>query len=71
MKSDLTSEFAKLAPWVFRFRSDGHDHGGATSAVGDVQVERFFSLDGFYLWQAQNSVIDDVNLADICRRAVR
>jgi hypothetical protein len=42
MKADLTSEFAKLAPWVFRFRSDGHDYGGATSAVGDVQVERSF-----------------------------
>jgi Methyltransferase domain len=42
MRSDLTSEFAKLAPWVFQFRIDGHDYGGAISAAGDVRVERFF-----------------------------
>jgi len=39
---DLTAEFAKLAPWVFQFRIDGHDYGGAISAVGDMRVEQFF-----------------------------
>jgi len=42
MKPDLTAEFAKLAPWIFQFRIDGRDYGGAISAVGDVRVERFF-----------------------------
>jgi hypothetical protein len=42
MEPDLTAQFAKLAPWVFQFRIDGHDYGGATSAVGDVRLERFF-----------------------------
>ena len=42
MTADLTSEFAKLAPWIFQFRIDGNDYGGAISAVGDVRVERFF-----------------------------
>lgn len=42
MKVDLTSEFAKLAPWIFKFRIDGTDYGGAISAVGDVRVEQFF-----------------------------
>lgn len=42
MTADLTSEFAKLAPWIFKFRIDGADYGGGISAVGDVRVERFF-----------------------------
>lgn len=42
MKPDLEAEFAKLAPWVFQFRIDGHDYGGAISAAGDVRLERFF-----------------------------
>src|SRR5450432_3632713 len=42
MKADLTSEFAKFGPWVFRFQIDGHYYGGATSAVGDARVEQFF-----------------------------
>jgi SAM-dependent methyltransferase len=42
MEADLTSEFAKLAPWIFKFRIDGADYGGAVSAVGDVRVEQFF-----------------------------
>ncbi|MEY2490243.1 MAG: hypothetical protein QOC70_2185 [Verrucomicrobiota bacterium] len=42
MNTDLTSEFAKLAPWIFKFRIDGADYGGAVSAVGDVRVEQFF-----------------------------
>ena len=42
MEPDLTAEFAKLAPWVFQFRINGHDYGGTTSAVGDIRLERFF-----------------------------
>lgn len=42
MKADLTSEFAKLAPWIFKFRIDGADYGGEVSAAGDVRVEQFF-----------------------------
>ena len=39
---DLTAEFEKLAPWIFQFRIDGHDYGGAISAVGDMRVDQFF-----------------------------
>jgi hypothetical protein len=42
MKADLTSEFAKLAPWVFKFRIDGTDYGGEISALSDPRVEQFF-----------------------------
>jgi hypothetical protein len=42
MKTELTSEFAKLGPWVFQFRIDGHDYGGGISAIGDARVEQFF-----------------------------
>jgi hypothetical protein len=42
MNADLTSEFVKLAPWVFQFRIDGADYGGAVSAVGDPRVDQFF-----------------------------
>jgi hypothetical protein len=42
MKADLTSEFAKLAPWIFKFRIDGTDYGGEISALGDPRVEQFF-----------------------------
>jgi Methyltransferase domain len=42
MKPELTAEFAKLAPWIFKFRIDGADYGGAISAVGDPRVEQFF-----------------------------
>jgi methyltransferase family protein len=42
MKADLTSEFAKLAPWIFKFQIDGVDYGGEISALGDPRVEQFF-----------------------------
>jgi hypothetical protein len=42
MTDDLTSEFAKLAPWVFQFRIGGQDYGGAISAIGDARVDQFF-----------------------------
>jgi hypothetical protein len=42
MKTELTSKFAELAPWIFQFRIDGADYGGAISAVGDNRVEQFF-----------------------------
>ncbi len=44
MKAELTSEFAKLAPWIFKFRIDGADYGGAISAAGDPRVDQFFQL---------------------------
>jgi hypothetical protein len=42
MASDLTPEFAKLAPWIFKFRIEGTDYGGEISAAGDPRVEQFF-----------------------------
>jgi hypothetical protein len=42
LTNDLTSEFAKRGPWVFQFRIDGHDYGGAISAIGDARVDQFF-----------------------------
>ncbi|HYJ06255.1 MAG TPA: class I SAM-dependent methyltransferase [Chthoniobacterales bacterium] len=42
MTTDLASEFAKLAPWIFQFRIDGHDYGGGISAAGDARIEQFF-----------------------------
>ena len=44
MKAELTSKFAELAPWIYQFRIEGADYGGAISAVGDKRVERFFSF---------------------------
>ena len=44
MKAELTSEFTRLAPWIYQFRIDGADYGGAISAVGDKRVERFFDF---------------------------
>ena len=42
--SDLAAEFAKLAPWIFQFRIDGHDYGGGISAVGDARIDQFFNF---------------------------
>ncbi len=42
MKAELTSEFAKLGPWVFQFQIDGQNYGGGISAAGDARVEQFF-----------------------------
>src|SRR5213082_4177210 len=44
MNANLTAEFAELAPWIYQFRIDGADYGGAISAVGDKRVERFFDF---------------------------
>jgi SAM-dependent methyltransferase len=44
MKPELTSRFAELAPWIYQFRIDGADYGGAISAVGDKRMERFFDF---------------------------
>ncbi|MEY2564650.1 MAG: hypothetical protein QOH88_2843 [Verrucomicrobiota bacterium] len=41
MSAELTAEFAKLAPWIFQFRIEGTDYGGAISAVGDPRMEHF------------------------------
>ncbi len=37
----LNAEFAKLAPWIFRFRIGDADYGGHVSAVGDVRIHHF------------------------------
>lgn len=37
----LNAEFAKLAPWIFRFRIGEADYGGNISAVGDVRIAQF------------------------------
>ena len=41
MSRDLTSEFAKLGPWIYQFQIGGQTYGGGISAVGDERVERF------------------------------
>ena len=40
--NELTAAFARLAPWVFKFRIRDQDYGGAISALGDERLERFF-----------------------------
>ena len=42
MKAELTSEFAKLGPWIFQFRINGQDYGGEISAAGDARIGQFF-----------------------------
>jgi SAM-dependent methyltransferase len=42
--SDLTAQFAQLAPWIFQFRIDGQDYGGGISAVGDARIDQFFQF---------------------------
>jgi SAM-dependent methyltransferase len=39
---DLTADFAELSPWIYQFQIDGHDFGGAISAVGDQRLDQFF-----------------------------
>jgi SAM-dependent methyltransferase len=40
--AELAAEFAKLGPWIFQFRIEGHDYGGGISAAGDARIEQFF-----------------------------
>ncbi len=44
MKTELTEEFAKLAPWVFQFRIGERDYGGGISAVGDARIDQFLAF---------------------------
>lgn len=37
----LKAEFAKLQPWIYRFRIDGVDYGGEISAHDDIRVQHF------------------------------
>lgn len=37
----LKAEFAKLQPWIYRFRIDGADYGGEISAHDDIRVQHF------------------------------
>ncbi|PZR72570.1 MAG: hypothetical protein DLM73_12855 [Chthoniobacterales bacterium] len=41
MSAELAAEFAKLAPWIFQFRIEGADYGGAISAIEDPRVDQF------------------------------
>lgn len=40
----LAAEFAQLGPWIFKFRIDGADYGGAISASEDVRLTQFFDF---------------------------
>lgn len=42
MGSDLTSQFAELAPWVFQFRIGDQNYGGGITVAGDYRVDQFF-----------------------------
>ena len=42
MRSDLTSQFAELAPWVFQFRIGDQNYGGGITVAGDPRVDQFF-----------------------------
>ena len=42
MNAELDKKFAELGPWVFQFRIEGQDYGGAISAIGDARIEQFF-----------------------------
>ncbi|MEP6698551.1 MAG: class I SAM-dependent methyltransferase [Verrucomicrobiota bacterium] len=42
MDSDVTADFAALAPWVFRFRIGDADYGGKVSAIDDSRIKHFF-----------------------------
>jgi len=39
---ELALEFAKLAPWVFKFSIRGADYGGDASVLDDARVAQFF-----------------------------
>ncbi len=43
-RAHLTSEFAKLAPWIFKFRIGGADYGGEISCPPRC-LEYFSGLD--------------------------
>ena len=40
--TELAAEFAKLAPWIFKFRIGNADYGGNVSAIGDARLPQFF-----------------------------
>ncbi len=40
--AELTAEFARLAPWIFKFRVGEADYGGTISAIGDGRIPQFF-----------------------------
>jgi SAM-dependent methyltransferase len=41
-ETDLSSEFAKLAPWIFQFRIGEDEYGGTIGAGSDARVDQFF-----------------------------
>lgn len=42
MRADLASEFATLAPWIYGFRIDGTEYGGAINVTKDARVDQLF-----------------------------
>ena len=40
--TNLSAEFAKLAPWIFQFRIGAQNYGGKISAAGDARIDQFF-----------------------------
>jgi len=44
MDANVTADFAALAPWVFQFRIEGADYGGAVSARDDSRIKRFLEF---------------------------
>lgn len=43
-ETDLAAEFARLAPWIFRFRIGNASYGGAIAAESDDRVDQFFQF---------------------------
>ncbi len=41
---ELAAKFAALAPWVYQFRINGADYGGAISAAEDERLAQFFAF---------------------------
>lgn len=44
MRPDLSAEFARLGPWIFKFRIGGVDYGGEIGAGGDIRLRQFFAF---------------------------
>ncbi len=41
-ETDLASEFARLAPWIFQFRIGDVDYGGTIGSGSDARIDQFF-----------------------------
>lgn len=43
-QTDLTAEFAKLAPWIFQFHIGDADYGRTVGAGSDARIDQFFQF---------------------------